>query len=441
VAPSHPDAGVPPAPPAVTTAAGPRSKTGYRWTIVALLFAATTVNYVDRQVLGILAPTLTRELHWSEADYAAIVSWWSIAYAVGLLGFGRLLDRIGVRRGFAASVLVWSLAAMSHALARTVGGFSVARAFLGLGESGNFPAANKTVAEWFPKKERALAFGIFNAGSNVGVVVAALLVPWITLALGWRWAFVVTGTLDLVWLVVWLLVYRDPAKHPKVSPAELAYVRSDPPEPSGSVPWSRLLRHRQTWAFAIGKALTDPVWMFYLFWLPKFLDAKWGIHLSGLAAPLVVIYVVADIGSVGGGWLSTALMKRGWVANRSRKLAMLVAALLIVPTAFAPSAGTLWVAVAIVSVAAASHQWWSANLATTASDMFPRQAVASVTSIGWCAGMTSAILFQRLTGALLQATGGDYAPIFAVLGFAYLAALALFHLLAPRMEPAIVSAS
>ena len=440
MAPSHADEGVsPPSAPVTGPAAAP-PRFGFRWTIVALLFAATTVNYVDRQVLGILAPTLSRELHWSEADYAAIVSWWSVAYAIGLLGVGRLLDRIGVRRGFAAAVLVWSVAAMSHALARTVAGFSVARAFLGLGEAGNFPAANKTVAEWFPKRERALAFGIFNAGSNVGVVVAALLVPWITLALGWRWAFVATGTLDLLWLAVWLLVYQDPAKHPKVSPAELAYVRSDPPDPPGTVPWRRLLGHRQTWAFAIGKALTDPVWMFYLFWLPKFLDAKWGIRLSGLAVPLVVIYVVADLGSVGGGWLSTALMKRGWAANRSRKLAMLVAALLIVPTAFAPSAGTLWVAVAIVSVAAASHQWWSANLATTASDMFPRQAVASVTSIGWCAGMTSAIIFQRLTGALLQATGGDYAPIFGVLGFAYLTALALFHLLVPRMEPAAVAA-
>ena len=430
------------APPSVPdpAAAGPRGFPwiGYRWTIVALLFGATTVNYIDRQVLGILAPTLTRELGWSEADYGTIVSWFSIAYGISMLGVGRLMDRIGVRLGYALSVTVWSLAAMGHTLVRTVTGFGIARGLLGLGESGNIPGANKTVAEWFPKKERALATGIWNAGSNVGVVVAALLVPWITLSLGWRWAFLATGTLDLLWLAVWLAVYRDPGRHPKLSAAELAHIRSDPAEPVGTIPWRHLLGRRQTWAYVVGKGMTDPVWLFYLFWLPKFLDARFGIQLSRLAAPLIVIYVVTDVGSVAGGWLSGALMKRGWSVNRSRKTAMLIAALLIVPTMFAPAAGSMWTAVAIVSVAAASHQWWSANLMTTASDMFPRQAVGSVIGIGGFAGMLSAFLFQRFTGSLLQANGGNYAPVFAICGLAYVSSLALFHLIVPRMEPASI---
>ena len=409
--------------------------TRVRWTVVALLFGATTVNYIDRQVLGILAPTLTRELSWRETDYAAIVSWFSVAYGVGLLGVGRFLDRIGVRRGLACSVGLWSLAAMGHALARTVTGFSVARALLGIGESGNFPAGVKAVAEWFPKRERALATGIFNAGSNVGVVVAALLVPWIALALGWRWAFVATGALDLAWLAVWLTIYRQPSEHPRLSDAELAWIRSDPVEPAGHVPWRSLLARRQTWAFIVGKAMTDPVWLFYLFWLPKFLDTTFGVRLAGLAAPLVVIYVAADIGSVTGGWVSGALIKRGWSVNRGRKTALLAAALAIVPTMFAPAAGTMWAAVSIVAVAAAAHQWWSANLFTTVSDMFPRRAVASVVGLGGFAGMCSAFAFQRLTGAVLEAAGGSYAPIFAVLGLAYVGALAVMHLLAPRLEP------
>jgi ACS family hexuronate transporter-like MFS transporter len=419
-----------------------RTRVGkYRWTIVALLFGVTTVNYIDRQVIGILAPTLTRELHWSEADYAAIVSWWSVAYGVGLLFVGRLMDAIGVRRGFAVSILTWSLAAMSHALVRTVTGFSVARAFLGLGESGNFPGANRTLAEWFPKKERAFAFGIFNAGTNVGVVVAALLVPWITLTLGWRWAFIVTGSLDLLWLALWLSVYREPDRHPRVGSAELAYIRSDPPDQPGKTAYRHLLGCRQTWAFVVGKAMTDPVWIFYLFWLPKFLDANWHVKLSGLALPLVVIYVAADLGSVGGGSISTFLIARGWSINRGRKTAMLLCALLIVPTMLAPSAGNMWTAVAIVAVAASAHQGWSANLFTMVSDTFPRRAVASLTGLGGAAGMAGAFLFQRATGHILEVTHGNYGPIFAVLGIAYLTALALIHLLVPRLEPAKLPAA
>jgi MFS transporter, ACS family, hexuronate transporter len=414
---------------------------GYRWTICALLFFATTINYVDRQVLGILAPTLQAELRWTETQYGSIVSWFSFAYGFGLLLMGRVMDRIGVRLGFSLAIVAWSLAAMAHALVRTISGFSIVRGLLGLGEAGNFPGAVKTVAEWFPKRERALAVGIFNAGTNAGAVVAPIVVPWLALNWGWQSAFLATGAVGFVWLVAWLLMYREPAAHPRVSSAELAYIRSDPSDTAGSIPWASLLGHRQTWAFIVGKAMTDPVWFFYLFWLPKFLDANWGVKLAGLAAPLITIYVVADVGSVGGGWFSSALMSRGWTANRARKTALLVAALLIVPTALAPIAGSLWVAVALVSVAAAAHQWWSCNLFTSVSDMFPRRAVASVIGIGGFAGAMASMVFQRATGRLLDATGGNYVPIFAVCGLTYLAALGIVHLLVPRLQPATVDGS
>lgn len=411
---------------------GPRSR--YRWTILALLFFATTINYIDRQVLGILAPTLQRELGWSETDYASIVSWFSLMYGIGMIGMGRLLDRVGTRRGFAFAITAWSLAAMGHAIARTAAGFSAARAFLGLGESGNFPAAVKTVSEWFPKSERALAVGIFNAGSNVGAVVAPIAVPWLALTWGWRAAFIATGAVGFVWLVFWLAIYRGPAEHPKVSPSELAHIRSDAEDKVERIPWLQLLRYRQTWAFLLGKALTDPVWLFYLFWLPKFLYSGWGVSLSGLAAPLVAIYVFADVGSVAGGWFSSALIKRGWSVNRARKTAMLVAALLIVPTLMAPRMTNMWAAVALVSVAAAAHQWWSANLFTTVSDMFPRSAVGSVIGIGGFGGAMAGFLFQKSTGRILEATGGKYGVIFLICGVVYVGAWVIVNLLAPKLD-------
>ena len=423
----------------LTPTGSPRSS--YRWTILALLFFATTINYVDRQVLGILAPTLQRDLGWSEADYGNIVSWFSFMYGIGMIGMGRLLDRIGTRRGFSFAIVAWSLAAMGHALARTAAGFSAARALLGLGESGNFPGAVKTVSEWFPRGERALAVGIFNAGSNVGAVVAPLTVPIIALTWGWRAAFIATGALGFVWLAFWLAIYREPSEHPRVSPAELEYIRGDRTEAAPRVPWLALLRYRQTWAFLVGKSLTDPVWLFYLFWLPKFLDSGYGVKLSGLAAPLVAIYVFADVGSVAGGWFSGALIKRGWSVNKARKTAMLVAALLIVPTLLAPKAPTMWTAVALVSVAAAAHQWWSANLFTTVSDMFPRNAVGSVIGIGGFGGAMAGVLFQRSTGRILEATGGKYGIIFLICGVAYVGAWVIVQLLAPRLEPVKVEES
>jgi ACS family hexuronate transporter-like MFS transporter len=407
---------------------------------VALLFVATTINYVDRQVLGILAPTLQRELHWSETDYGDVVSWFSLAYAFGFLGAGRLLDRIGVKRGLAAAVVAWSLAAIGHAFARTAAGFSVARAMLGVGESAIFPGSIKTVAEWFPKRERALAAGLFNAGTNTGAILTPLIVPAIALKWGWQWAFIVTGALGLLWLLLWIPLYRDPDAQPAVTPAELAYIRSDPPDATlASVPWLQLLAYRQTWAFAIGKLLADPIWWFYLYWLPKFLDAKYGIKLSSVAAPLIVIYLIADVGSIGGGWLSSAFIKRGWTVNRARKTAMLAMALLIVPTAFAPAANTMWTAVIIVAVAAAAHQAWSANVYTLASDMFPRSAVGSVVGIGAFAGAMGGVVFQRAVGRILDANGQNYTPIFAICGSAYVVAWVIIHLIAPRLEPAAVA--
>jgi len=346
---------------------------------------------------------------------------------------GRVMDRIGTRKGFAYSVVVWSIAAMSHALASGVASFSAARFALGLGESGNFPGAIKTVAEWFPTKERSFATGIFNAGTNVGAIITPLVVPWIALTWGWRAAFIATGALGFIWLLFWLAVYRRPQEHPRVSPAELAHIQSDAPEPVKPIRWRGLLSHRQTWAFAIGKFMTDPVWWFYLYWLPKFLDTRFGVKLSSVALPLIVIYLIADGGSVFGGWLGGALIGRGWSVNAGRKTTLLIPALLIVPTMFAPRAASLWTAVLIVGVAAAAHQWWSANIYTLSSDMFPRHVVGSVVGIAAFFGALGGFLFQRLTGWILQRNGSDYTPIFLICAFAYVGALLVIHLLTPRM--------
>ena len=402
--------------------------------ICALLFFATTINYIDRQVLGILAPTLQRDIGWNEAQYGAIVSWFTFAYALGYLGAGRLMDRIGTRLGFSLSVIVWSVSAMGHALARSVAGFSFARFALGVGESGNFPGSIKTVAEWFPVKERALATGIFNAGSNIGAVVTPLVVPAIALKWGWQAAFIATGLLGFIWLAFWIPIYRRPAEHRRVSKEELAYIQSDSIDSGVSVGWGKVLRQRETWAFAIGKFMTDPIWWFYLYWLPKFLDSRYDIKLAQVAAPLIVIYVLADVGSVGGGWLSGAFIKRGWSVNAARKTTMLIAALLIVPTALAPAMTGMWASVLIVGLAAAAHQWWSANIFTLSSDMFPREAVGTVVGIGGFAGAMGGVLFQRVTGAVLQANGNNYVPIFITCGLAYVSALLIIHLLVPRVQ-------
>ena len=411
----------------------------YRWVICALLFFATTINYIDRQVLGILATdeTFKHAIGWNEAQYGYVNTAFQAAYALGLLVVGRLMDRFGTRKGFSVAIVFWSVAAMGHSLASSAFGFGTARFALGLGEAGNFPASIKTIAEWFPKKERALATGIFNSGSNVGAIVAPLVVPFIAIKYGWQWAFIITGTLGFIWLAFWLTTYRRPEEHPRLSVAELSYIRSDPAEPLTKIPWGRLFPHRQTWAFAIGKFMTDPIWWVYLFWMPKFLNTNYGLKITQIGLPLVVIYVSADFGSIGGGWLSSTLIKRGWSVNKARKTAMLACALAVVPVMFAARASNLWVAVAFVSLAAAAHQGWSANIFTMASDMFPRRAIGSVVGIGGMAGAIGGMLIASTVGLILQYTG-SYLPIFVIAGSAYLAALGIIHALAPRLEPANV---
>jgi len=407
----------------------------YRWTICGLLFFAATINYLDRQVIATLKDTLQTAHVWDEIGYSWVVFAFQTAYAIGLLIAGRVMDWLGTRKGFSLSVLVWSLAAMGHALVGTVMGFSVARFALGLGEAGNFPASIKTVAEWFPKKERALATGIFNAGTNVGVLVAAVSVPWLTLRYGWRWTFVVTGLTGFFWLILWLAFYRKPEEHSRLSKAELGYIRSDPAESEERVPWRRLLPYRQTWAFAVGKFMTDPIWWIYLFWLPDFLKKSYGIDLKSIGLPLIIVYLIADIGSVAGGWLSSSMIKRGVSINRARKTAMLICALAVVPVVFAAKASNVWIAVLLVGLAAAAHQGWSANIFTTSSDMFPRKAVGSVVGIGGMAGAIGGMLISKIVGYILQSTG-SYLPIFIIAGSTYLVALAIIHLLVPKLEPA-----
>jgi ACS family hexuronate transporter-like MFS transporter len=408
----------------------------YRWTICALLFFATTINYIDRQILGLLEPTLRGIIGWSDVEYGYIVTGFQGAYALGLLVFGRLIDRYGTKVGYAVSITLWSVAAMGHALVTSVFGFGVARFALGLGESGNFPAAIKAVAEWFPKKERALATGIFNSGANIGAVVAPLVVPWLTMTYGWYGAFLATGALGFVWLVFWLRVYARPERHPRLSAGELRYIDSDRDEAAPTrIPWAQLLGFRQTWAFVIAKFLTDPIWWFYLYWLPPFLHRSYGLTLTGLGLPLVAIYTMTSVGSVGGGWLSSRLIRRGWAINRSRKTVMLACALAVLPIVVASEVSSLWVAVLLIGLAAAAHQGWSANLFTTASDMFPKRAVGSVTGLGGMAGSVGGMLFAASAGWIIELTG-SYLPLFIMAGSAYILALVIMHLIVPRMQPA-----
>jgi ACS family hexuronate transporter-like MFS transporter len=411
----------------------PSSVGHYRWVICALLFFATTINYMDRAVLGILAPTLQKTIGWNEVQYGYIVMAFMTAYALGIVFVGRFIDRVGTRNGYAASVGLWSLSAMTHALVTSALGFGFVRFLLGLGESGNFPAGIKSVAEWFPKKERALATGIFNSGSNLGATIAPILVPLIADKLGWRWAFVFTGFFSAIWLIVWLMTYRKPAEHPKLSAAELAYINADPPEPTGKIPWSHLLPHRQTWAFVIGKLMTDPVWFFMLFWLPKFFNSRYGLTANQFAIPLIVIYNASAVGSIVGGWLPAKFLKSGWNLNRSRKVAMAICAMAWLPMIFIGEIGNLWIAVAMISLAAAAHQGWSANLFTLASDMFPRRAVGSVVGIGGFGGASAMIVVSLCVGLLLQLTRNNYVPVFMIAGSAYLVALLIIHALAPKL--------
>ena len=407
----------------------------YRWYIVALIFFATTINYVDRAVLGVLAPTLRTDIGWTDQQYGYISAAFTLAYAIGFLFAGWFIDKIGTRIGYTVYLTIWSLAAAAHALVTSAFGFGLARFALGIGESGNFPAAIKTVAEWFPKKERALATGIFNAGSNVGAIIAPLVVPWIALHWGWQEAFIFTGLAGLIWIIFWLPVYRHPSVHPKLSKAELAHIESDPPDPPTKIPWVKLLPLRQTWAFSIGKFLTDAIWWFYLFWFPLFMNDRFGVDLHTIGLPMITVYLLADIGSVAGGWFSSSLIKRNWTVNSARKTAMLVCALLILPVAIAPHVQGPWIAVILIGVAAAAHQGFSANIFTTTSDMFPRKAVASVVGIGGFAGAMGGF-FMNLGAGWLKQNTGSYEIMFAIAAVVYSIALLIMHLLVPKLEPA-----
>ncbi len=413
-----------------------KNKIGYyRWVICALLFFATTINYVDRAVLGVLAPALRTEIGWTDQEYGYISAAFTLAYAIGFIFAGWFIDKVGTRIGYTIYLTIWSLAAAAHALVRSAFGFGVARFALGIGESGNFPAAIKTVAEWFPRKERALATGVFNAGSNVGAILAPLLVPWIALNWGWQSAFLITGLAGLIWIVFWLPVYRRPAEHLRLSKTELAYIESDPPDPPTRIPWLRLLPLKQTWAFASGKFLTDAIWWFYLFWFPLFMNDRFGVDLKTIGLPMIIVYLLADVGSVGGGWFSSFLLKRNWTVNGARKTAMLVCALLILPVAIAPHVSGQWIAVLLIGVAAAAHQGFSANIFTTSSDMFPRKAVGSVVGIGGFAGAMGGF-FMNLGAGWLKQNTGSYEVMFAIAGVVYLLALLIMHLLVPKLEPA-----
>jgi MFS transporter, ACS family, hexuronate transporter len=409
----------------------------FRWAICALLFAATSLNYVDRQIIGILQPTLAHQFQWSEVDYGNIVFWFEVAYAIGYLVFGRLIDRIGVRAGYALAVGIWTVAHVAHAWASSLTDFMVARFAIGLGEGGNFPASLKAVAEWFPKRERALATGIVNAGTNIGAIVAPLIVPVITLTLGWRAAFLITGAFTVVWLVVWLAVYSPPRRQPRVGPGELALIESDPPDTVASIPLRRLLRVRETWAYALGRFLIDPVWWMWLFWLPDFLVRRHHLDLKTFGPPIVAVFLISDIGSIAGGWMSSRLLHAGFSLNAARKYTLLLCALLVLPVFGVASVDNLWGAVAIVGLAAAGHQGFSCNLFTLPSDVFPRRAVGSLIGIGGTAGAVGGMLLAKYAGWVLDRLG-SFAPLFAYAGCAYLLALLVVHLLSPRLAPARV---
>lgn len=406
----------------------------YRWVICGLLFSATAINYIDRQIIGVLKPQLAHEFHWTETNYGDIVFWFQAAYAIGYLGFGRLIDQIGARLGYAAAVVIWTTAHMAHAVISSLTGFIFVRIGLGLGESGNFPAGLKAVAEWFPKGERALATGIFNAGSNVGAIITPLLVPAVTLAFGWRAAFIVTGLLTLAWLAAWLILYRAPQGHPRVNPAELALIQADPADPPTPIAWLRLLRVRETWAYALGKFLIDPIWWMFLFWLPDFFAKRHHLDLQHFGPPLAAVYILSDVGSVVGGWMSSRLMRSGRSLNLSRKLSMLIPALAVLPIVGAAYVENLWAATALVGLATAAHQAFSCNLYTLPSDVFPRRAVASVVGIGGAAGAIGGMLMAKYAGFILDSVG-SYTPIFIVAGSVYLLALLAVQLLCPRYAP------
>ena len=411
------------------------SKIGnYRWRIVVLLFFATTINYADRQVLGILAPQLQLQFGWSEADYGFIIMAFQAAYAIGLISMGTLLDKIGTRLGFIVSVALLSVAGMFHAAFSTVASFVTARFGLGIGASANFPAAVKTTAEWFPKKERAMATGLFNAGSNLGAILTPLIVPVIALKWGWQWAFISTGALGFVWLLFWIITYRKPEENPKLSAVELSYILQDEKEPeTQKLPWKAIVSYKQTWGICLARFLTDPIWWFFLYWLPKYLNSKYHIDLTKIGLPLIVIYTVSIGGSVFGGWLSSFMIKHGKNPLAARKLTIFFMALLVVPIFFTSFTSNVWLAVALISMATFAHQGYAANIFTIVSDIYPKNAVGSVTGLSGFAGAIGGVLFAGAVGLILQITGSYYV-VFAIASLAYLLCWLSLYLLVPNHQ-------
>jgi len=411
-----------------------------RWTICAMLFAATSINYMDRQVLSLLKPTLMQPvanhgIGMTEVGYGYIMAGFQIAYAVGLLAAGRFVDKVGTRVGYMCIMAVWSLSAMGHALVNSMLQFGLARVFLGLGESGNFPAAIKTVAEWFPQSERSFATGIFNSGANLGAILAPLIVPWVAIHYSWHAAFLFTGVFSALWIALWFNKYRKPADHPTLTGVELRHIYQEAAAQMGpSVPWRKLLGYRQTWAFAIGKLLTDPIWWFFLFWLPDFFSKRYTLDLKHVGLPLIIVYTASSVGSIGGGWLPIPFRRLGLSASNARLTAMLLCACAVVPIVLVNYLKSEWVAIALLSLAAAAHQGWSANIFTTASDMFPRAAVGSVTGIGGMAGSAAGSLFAILVGYVLELTHSNYASLFVIAASAYLLALLVIVSLAPGLK-------
>jgi ACS family hexuronate transporter-like MFS transporter len=411
----------------------------YRWLILVLLFFATTINYLDRQIIGLLKPLLEKEFNWSETDFARIVMAFTAAYAIGLLISGGIIDRVGTKIGYAVAIVVWSIAGMLHALARSVFGFSVARIGLGIGEAGNFPAAVKAVAEWFPTKERGLATGIFNAGTSVGVVLALMIVPWILVRYGWQEVFWITGALGLIWLIFWLIFYEVPSNQKRLSKEEYDYIVNGQDQSNStygnSIRWQRLFTFRQTWAYVTGKGLIDPIYWFFLFWLPSYFSSTFSLDLKKPSFELMIIYAATTIGSIGGGYFSSWLIRRGWPTLKARKTSLLLFAVFEISIILAQFASSAWVAVALISLAVAVHQAWASNVFTMASDMFPKEAVGSVVGIGGMAGAVGGILFPMLVGFLLdsyKAAGniaGGYNLLFTICGFTYLIALSIIHYL------------
>lgn len=413
-------------------------KTNFRWAIVALLFFATTVNYFDRFLMGILAPLLETEIGWTELQYGYIVSSFQFAYAIGTLLIGYVIDRLGTRWGFALSVGLWSIASMLHAAARSWMGFAFARVGLGLSEAGNFPAAIKTVAEWFPKKERAFATGLFNGGSNIGAIMAPLLIPLIIAQFGsWKWVFVLSGLLGVFWLIFWLILYKTPRQSRHANQAEIDFIEDGEPEIENiKISWIKLLKHRQLWAVAFGKIFADPVWWFYLYWGAKFLHSKFGIDLKELALPLVTIYVVADLGGIAGGAMSSWLMKKGKSVNFARKITMLGSALLVLPVMTVPYHSSIFISVALIALAAAAHCSWSANIFTVVSDLFPKQVVATATGFATTVSTLGGMVMALFVGYVLNESGAEgYKIAFAVASCGYLIGIVVIHLLVPKMKP------